>query len=86
MWVWKVDDEVGTYCLLLSNPWELLLRYAYTAMLCQQTWFGFERSLTDVRVLLMVKLKVATLIHIWVDWLWAPGESSVVLGYPGVPM
>ncbi len=27
-----------------------------------------------------------TLIHIWVDWLRAPGESSIVLGYPGVPM
>ena len=33
----------------------------------------------------MVQLKVATLIHIWVDCLWAPGESSVVLGYPGYP-
>ena len=33
----------------------------------------------------MVQLKDATLIHIWVDCLfWAPGESSVVLGYPGV--
>ena len=30
------------------------------------------------------KLQVATLIHIWVDWLWAPRESSVVLGDPGV--
>ena len=28
---------------------------------------------------------MATLIHIWVDWLQAPGESSVVLGDPGVP-
>ena len=27
-------------------------------------------------VYLMVQLKVATLIHIWVDWLRAPGESS----------
>ena len=33
----------------------------------------------------MVQLKVATLVHIWVDCLWAPGESSVVQGYPGVP-
>ena len=37
-------------------------------------------------VYLMVQLKVATLIHIWVDCLWAPGESSVVLGYPGGPV
>ena len=36
----------------------------------------------------MVQLKVATLIHIWVDcWFWAPGESSVacIFGNPGVP-
>ena len=33
----------------------------------------------------MVQLKVATSIHIWVDCLWAPGESSVVyiLEIPG---
>ena len=37
-------------------------------------------------VYLVVQLKVATLIHIWVDWLRAPGESSVVLGYPGGPV
>ena len=35
----------------------------------------------------MVQLKVATLIHIWVDCLWAPGESSVacIFDDPGVP-
>ena len=37
-------------------------------------------------VYLMVQLNVATLIHIWVDWLRAPGESSVILGYPGGPV
>ena len=42
--------------------------------------------MTEVGVVLMVKLKVATLTHIWVVWLRAPGESSVVLGYPGVPV
>ena len=30
----EVDDEVEPIALLLSNPRELLLRYAYTAMLC----------------------------------------------------
>ena len=34
MWVWEVDDEVEPISLLLSNPWELPLRYAYIAMLC----------------------------------------------------
>ena len=42
MWVWEVDDEVEPIALLLSNLWELLLRYAYIAMLCSQTWIGFE--------------------------------------------
>ena len=45
-----------------------------------------SESMKDVRLLINGQLKVATLIHIWVDCLWAPGESSVVLGYPGVPM
>ena len=31
---WEVVDEVEPIALLLSKPWELLLRYAYTAMLC----------------------------------------------------
>src|SRR3954471_11863841 len=30
---WEVVDEVGTYCPAFK-PWEFLLRYAYTAMLC----------------------------------------------------
>ena len=38
MWLtygyWEVDDEVEPIALLLSNPWELLLRYAYIAMPC----------------------------------------------------
>ena len=42
--------------------------------------------MTDVRLLINGLLKVATKTHIWVDWLRAPGESSVVLGYPGVPV
>ena len=33
MWVWEVVDEVEPITLLLSNPWELLLRIAYIAML-----------------------------------------------------
>ena len=41
MWGWEVVDEVGTYCPTFK-PWELLLRYAYIAMLCSQTWIGFE--------------------------------------------
>ena len=34
MWVWEVVDEVEPITLLLSNPWELLLRVAYITMLC----------------------------------------------------
>ena len=60
MWVWEVDDEVEPIALLLSNPWELLLCYAYISMLCSQTWIGFEVSMTDVRFLINGLLKVAT--------------------------
>ena len=31
---WEVVVEVEPIALLLSNPWELLLRVAYIAMLC----------------------------------------------------
>ena len=31
----------------------------------------------------MVQLKVATLIHICVDWLWHPGDGPVVVRAPG---
>ena len=34
MWDSEVVDEVDPIALLLSNPWELLLRIAYMAMLC----------------------------------------------------
>ena len=30
----EVVDEVEPIALLHSNPWELLLRYAYIAMFC----------------------------------------------------
>ena len=42
MCVWEVVAEVEAITYLFSNPWELLLRYAYIAMLCSQTWIGFE--------------------------------------------
>ena len=42
MWVWEVVDEVEPIALFIIKPWELLLRYAYIAMLCSQTWIGFE--------------------------------------------
>ena len=44
MWDWEVVDEVGSYC----NPW-VLLRYAYTTMLCSQTWFGLREFMKDAR-------------------------------------
>ena len=50
IWVWEVDDEVEPIALLLSNPWELLLRYAqdFYAMLVDVDWLSV--SMTDVRV------------------------------------
>ena len=42
MWVWEVDDEVEPIALLIIEPWELLLRYAYVTMLCTWTWFGLR--------------------------------------------
>ena len=53
-------------------------------MLVDVDWVSV--SMTDVRLLINGLFKVATLIHIWVDCLWAPGESNVVLGYPGGPV
>ena len=47
---------------------------------------GLSVSMADVRLLINGSTWVATLTHIWVDCLWAPGESTVVLGYPGVPV
>ena len=39
MWDWEVVDEVEPIALLLSNPWELLLRCLYCyAMLVDVDW------------------------------------------------
>ena len=35
---WEVVDEVEPITLLHSNPWELLLRIAYIAMLVDEVW------------------------------------------------
>ena len=40
---WEVVGEVGTYCLAFK-PWELLLRYAYSAMLVDVVWFECIRE------------------------------------------
>ena len=47
---WEVDDEVEPIVLLLSNLWELLLRYAQDcyAMLVDVDWLSV--SMTDVGV------------------------------------
>ena len=42
MGIWEVDDEVERIALYIIKPWELLLRYAYIAMLCSSTWFGLR--------------------------------------------
>ena len=50
MWVWEVDDEVEPIALLLSNLWELLLRYAKEcyAMIVEVDWVSV--SMTDVSI------------------------------------
>ena len=50
MWVWEVDDAVEPIALLLSNLWELLLRYAQDryAMLVDVDWVSV--SMTDVSI------------------------------------
>ena len=52
MRVWEVDDEVEPIALLLSNLWELLLRYAQDsyAMLVDVDWL--TGSMTDVSLLI----------------------------------
>ena len=84
MWVWEVVDDGRTYCPFYSNPGSyfyvmlILLRYARRRGL---VWVIHDRC----ERLLWTKglFKVATLIHIWVECLWAPGGSSVVQGDPG---
>ena len=44
MWVWEVDDEVEPITLFTIKLWELLLRDAYTAMLCLYTWIRLSDS------------------------------------------
>ena len=50
MWVWEEDGEVEPIALLLSNLWELLLRYAQDccAMLVDVDWVSV--SMTDVSI------------------------------------
>ena len=50
MWVWEVDDQVEPIALFIIKTWELLLSYAYIAMLCSQTWIGLREFMKDVRV------------------------------------
>ena len=67
MWDWEVVDEVGTYYLFIIKPLGVtitLCLYCH-AMLVDVDWVSV--STTDVRLLFNGLLKVATLIHIWVD-------------------
>ena len=58
MWVWEVDDEVEPIALLLSNLWEIFLRYAQDCyvtllLLCYACRRGLvERFMQDVRVII----------------------------------
>ena len=42
MWVWEVDDEVEPITCFIIKPLGVTCIFAYIAMLCQQTWIGFE--------------------------------------------
>ena len=52
LWVWEVDDEVEPIVIYLSNPWELLLRYAYMPCYARRRGLGLSVSMTDVRLLI----------------------------------
>ena len=83
MWVWEVDEVVPIH-LFIIKP--MGVTSTLLIFLCYARRRGLGLSVFHDRyeiVYIMVQLKVATLIHIWVDWLRAPGESSVVVGYPG---
>ncbi len=85
MGFWEVDEVVPIVLFTIKplGVTSTLLLYCH-AMLVDVVWVS--ESMTDVRLLINGLLKVATLIQVWMDCLWAPGESSVVLGYLGVPM
>ena len=87
MWVWEVVNEVEPIALFY---YQTLGSYFYIMLIlpcyARRRGLGLRVSMTDVSLLTNGSTKVATLIHIWVDCLWAPGESIVVLGYPGVPV
>ena len=84
---WEVVDEVEPIALFIIKPWELLLHMLIMPCYARRRGLGLSVLYDRCEIVyLMVQLKVATLIHIWVDWLRAPGESSVVLGYPGGPV
>ena len=64
---WEVADEVEPIALFITKPLGVtstLCLYCY-AMLVEVYWVSV--SMTDVRLLINGLLKVATLIHIWVD-------------------
>ena len=52
MWVWEVDDEVEPIALLLSNPWELLLRLLILLCYASRRGLGLSVSMTDVSLLI----------------------------------
>ena len=68
MWVWEVVDEVEPITCFI---YQTLGSYFYVAIIlpcyARRRGLGLSVSMTDVSCKLMVQLKVATLIHIWVD-------------------
>ena len=63
---WEVVDEVVPITYFITKPLGVTSTFAYChAMLVDVDWVSV--SMTDVRCLIMVQLKVATKTQIWVD-------------------
>ena len=80
---WEVDEVVPITCFIIK-PLGVTSTFAYIAMLCYVDWVSV--SMIDVRLLINGLLKVATLIHIWVDWgTWVTSDCLFYFfGNPGV--
>ena len=84
---WEVDEVVPITCFVtkpLGVTSTLLIMPCYASRRGLGEWI----SMTDVRLLINGLLKVATLIHIWVDWgTWLFQDClSRHLGRQGLPV
>ena len=86
---WEVVDEVEPITLLHPNPWELLLRVAYIAMLCYARRRGSGLSeIHDRCEVINYWFNLRWQLKLTFGWIEAPREPSVVcfFGNPGEPV